>query len=48
MESVLARLYLKAISNNDFDEALQALFGESVKGLSTASVARLNGGWERD
>ena len=39
-------LYLKGISTNDFREALQALFGESVKGLSATSVARLKGGWE--
>ena len=39
-------LYLKGVSTNDFEEALQALFGESVKGLSAASVARLKGGWE--
>ena len=41
-------LYLKGISTNDFREALQALFGESVKGLSATSVARLKGVWERD
>ena len=41
-------LYLKGISTNDFREALQALFGESVKGLSATSVARLKGVWERE
>ena len=34
------------VSTNDFEEALRALFGESVKGLSAASVAQLKGGCE--
>ena len=46
VEAVVPWLYLKGVSTNDFEEALQALFGESVKGLSAASVARLKGGWE--
>ncbi len=44
VEAVLPWLYLKGVSTNDFEEALRALFGESVKGLSAASVARLKGG----
>ena len=48
VEAVLPWLYLKGISTNDFREALQALFGESVKGLSATSVARLKGVWERE
>ncbi len=39
-------LYLKGVSTNDFDEALEALFGESVKGLSAVTISRLKGGWE--
>ena len=46
VEAVVPWLYLKGVSTNDFEEALQALFGESVKGLSAASVGRLKGGWE--
>ena len=46
VEAVVPWLYLKGVSTNDFEEALQALFGESVNGLSAASVARLKGGWE--
>ncbi len=46
VEAVIPWLYLKGISTNDFGEALQALFGESVKGLSAATIARLKGGWE--
>ena len=46
LEAVIPWLYLKGVSTNDFDEALQALFGESVKGLSPATIARLKRGWE--
>ena len=46
VEAVIPWLYLKGISTNDFGEALRALFGESVKGLSAATIARLKGGWE--
>ena len=48
MEAMIPWLYLKGVSTNDFGEALTALFGESVKGLSPASVARLKDGWERE
>ena len=48
VEAVLPWLYLKGISTNDFGEALTALFGESVKGLSAATIARLKGGWENE
>ena len=46
LEAVLPWLYLKGVSTNDFDEALQALFGESVKGLSASTISRLKTGWE--
>ena len=48
LESVLPWLYLKGISTNDFDEALTALFGESVKGLSPSTISRLKQGWEAE
>lgn len=48
LEAVIPWLYLKGVSTNDFDEALQALFGESVAGLSPASISRLKVGWERE
>jgi putative transposase len=48
LESVLPWLYLKGVSTNDFDEALRALFGESVKGLSPPTIARLKRGWETE
>ena len=46
VEAVLPWLYLKGVSTNDFDEALRGLFGESVKGLSAATITRLKQGWE--
>ena len=48
VEAVIPWLYLKGISTNDFGEALTALFGESVRGLSPATVTRLKEGWERE
>ena len=48
LEAVIPWLYLKGVSTNDFDGALQALFGESVKGLSPARIARLKRGWEAE
>jgi transposase-like protein len=48
LEAVLPWLYLKGVSTNDFDEALKALFGESVKGLSPATIVRLKRGWEAE
>ncbi len=48
LEAVLPWLYLKGVSTNDFDEALKALFGESVKGLSPSTITRLKRGWESE
>jgi transposase-like protein len=48
LEAVLPWLYLKGVSTNDFDEALIALFGESVKGLSPATIGRLKRSWEEE
>ena len=48
LEAVIPWLYLKGVSTNDFDEALQALFGASVPGLSPASIVRLKQGWEQE
>ncbi len=48
LEAVLPWLYLKGVSTNDFDEALTALFGESVKGLSPATIGRLKRSWEEE
>ena len=46
LEAVIPWLYLKGVSTNDFDEALTALFGQSVKGLSATTISRLKQGWE--
>jgi len=48
LEAVLPWLYLKGVSTNDFDEALKGLFGESVKGLSPATIVRLKQSWEAE
>jgi transposase-like protein len=48
LEAVIPWLYLKGVSTNDFDEALKALFGDSVKGLSPATITRLKRGWEAE
>ena len=44
LEAVIPWLYLKGVSTNDFDEAFEALFGESVKGLSPPTILRLKQG----
>lgn len=48
LDAVLPWLYLKGVSTNDFDEALKALFGDSVKGLSPSTITRLKRGWETE
>src|SRR5205814_5911918 len=48
LEAVIPWLYLKGVWTNDFDEALKALFGESVKGLLPATIARLKRSWEEE
>lgn len=48
LEAVIPWLYLKGVSTNDFDEALKALFGESVKGLSPSTITRLKRSWEAE
>jgi transposase-like protein len=47
LEAVLPWLYLKGVSTNDFDEALRGLFGESVRGLSPATISRLKSVWSK-
>ena len=48
LEAVIPWLYRKGVSTNDFDEAMKALFGESVKGLSPATIVRLKQSWEAE
>ena len=41
IEELIPWLYLKGISTGDFQEALQSLLGEDVKGMSANVVVRL-------
>ena len=45
VEGVVAVLYLKGISTNDFDTALKAIYGEEVGSLSASTVSRLKEVW---
>lgn len=45
IEGAVAVLYLKGISTNDFDMALQAIYGEDVGSLSANTVSRLKEVW---
>lgn len=46
VEAVVPWLYLKGVSTNDFGEALEALLGGEVKGLSPAAITRMKRVWE--
>jgi len=48
LEDLLPWLYLKGISTGDFSEALQALLGPDVAGLSASTITRLKAGWEQE
>ena len=48
VESLLPVLYLRGLSTNDFQEALTAILGEGVRGLSPASIVALKRSWERE
>jgi putative transposase len=48
IETLLLILYLKGISTGDFSEALTALLGKDVGGLSASTIGRLNDGWQED
>ena len=45
VDSVIPALYLKGISGNTFEEALQALLGERASGLNKSSVAAMKQRW---
>jgi len=45
VEGVVATLYLKGISTNDFDAALQAIYGDDAGSLSPSTVSRLKDAW---
>jgi transposase-like protein len=48
IEELLPVLYLKGISTGDFREALQALLGRHVIGLSAETIVRLKAVWQRE
>ena len=45
IEGVVATLYLKGVSTNDFDVALRAIYGSDAGGLSASTVTRLKDVW---
>src|SRR3989338_7955725 len=48
IEELLPVLYLKGISTGDFTEALQAILGREVIGLSAETIVRLKAVWQRE
>ena len=48
VDKLIPFLYLKGISSNDFSQALTAILGEGVKGLSPANIVRLKQCWEAE
>jgi len=46
MDELFPVLYLKGISTGDFEEALEALLGKEVIGLSASNITRLKRVWE--
>jgi len=48
VEELLPVLYLKGISTGDFHEALQAILGPEVIGLSAETIVRLKSVWQRE
>ncbi len=48
IEELLPLLYLKGISTNDFQQALQPLLGSNAKNVSPAVISKLKANWEQD
>lgn len=48
IEELLPVLYLKGISTGDFTEALEAILGRDVIGLSAETIVRLKQVWQRE
>jgi len=48
INELLPVLYLKGISTGDFTEALQAILGKDVIGLSAENIVRLKSVWEKE
>jgi len=47
IEALIAVLYLKGVSTNDFPEALGAILGDQARGLSPSTICRLKEVWEK-
>jgi len=45
LDELIPWLYLRGVSTGDFQDALQALVGESAKGMSANTVSRLKARW---
>ena len=48
IDALIPALYLKGVSTSQFPEALSAILGEGVSGLSPANIVRLKAIWEED
>lgn len=48
INNLIPALYLKGISTGSFPDALSAILGDGVKGLSSANIVRLKSGWEEE
>ena len=48
IDALLPVLYLKGLSTSSFPEALKAILGDNVSGLSSANIVRLKQVWEKE
>lgn len=48
IDALIPALYLKGVSTSQFPEALSAILGEGVSGLSSANIVRLKAIWEEE
>lgn len=48
IDAVIPALYLKGISTNNFQEALEGILGKEAKGLSPTNITRLKQIWEKE
>ena len=46
LENLIPLLYLKGVSTNSFQEALESILGKNAKGLSATNIVRLKSDWE--
>jgi transposase-like protein len=48
LEEALPYLYLRGLSTSDIAPALEALFGEAIRGVSATTITRLKAVWEEE